>query len=88
MQDYFHYNVSAVMNITDIDDKLIARAQENGNTSSTRELAKFWEADFKQDMLSLNVRYVCDVFCLSLLFDVIFLLSVLMLCIQIVLFRP
>ena len=55
VQDYFGYSVNTVMNITDIDDKLILRAKEN-NQQSVLQLAKHFENDFKNDMLALNVR--------------------------------
>ena len=29
LQDYFGYNITAVMNVTDVDDKIIARARRN-----------------------------------------------------------
>ncbi|CAM9604271.1 unnamed protein product [Chrysoparadoxa australica] len=54
MTDYFGYNVVLVMNITDIDDKIILRANERG--IPFRELASHFEADFLGDMKALGVR--------------------------------
>ena len=45
----------AVMGMTDIDDKIIARALERG--AGVRELARHYEADFMRDMDRLGV---CD----------------------------
>ncbi|TMW68746.1 hypothetical protein Poli38472_006214 [Pythium oligandrum] len=88
LEDYFGYEVELVMNITDIDDKIIIRAAENGwvdahpgqelpankeertqvvmqwaseqpaeeNMRRTKELAKFWEKSFLDDMQLLNIK--------------------------------
>lgn len=44
MSRYFGYEIFQVMNITDIEDKIIKRAQEEGK--STKEVTQFWERDF------------------------------------------
>lgn len=41
---YFGYEVFQVMNITDIEDKIIKRAQEENKTA--KEVTEFWEKDF------------------------------------------
>lgn len=88
MEDYFGFEVELVMNITDIDDKIIIRAAENGwleahagqelpkdkdartkavmqwaseqpaedNMRRTKELSKFWEKSFLDDMALLNIK--------------------------------
>ena len=53
MTDYFGYNVKMCMNITDIDDKIIQRSNEQKKEFS--EFARFWETEFFKDMESLNV---------------------------------
>jgi cysteinyl-tRNA synthetase len=50
---YRKYNVKYVQNVTDIDDKIIARANQQGK--STRELADRYIASFREDMEKLNV---------------------------------
>ncbi|CAN0166475.1 unnamed protein product [Ectocarpus sp. 6 AP-2014] len=54
MTDFFGYDVSLCMNITDIDDKIITRANEGGQ--NYRELAAHFEEDYMQDMALLGVR--------------------------------
>lgn len=54
MRDYFHYNINLVMNITDIDDKIIMRSIERNQPFN--EFARHWENDFLNDMASLNVE--------------------------------
>ncbi|KAG5181938.1 Cysteinyl-tRNA synthetase [Tribonema minus] len=54
MADYFNYNVVLVMNITDIDDKIILRA--NQRNLNFRDLASHFEADYMEDMKALGVR--------------------------------
>lgn len=88
MEDYFGFEVELVMNITDIDDKIIIRAAENGwleahagqdlptdkdartkavmqwaseqpaeeNMRRTKELSKYWEKSFLDDMASLGIK--------------------------------
>lgn len=53
LTDYFHYDVHLVINITDIDDKIIKRSEEENVEFSA--LAKKWELDFWEDMKNLNV---------------------------------
>ena len=48
------YNVRYVQNFTDVDDKLIARAQRLGCT--VKELAERYIAEYLADMQALNVR--------------------------------
>lgn len=54
LSDYFGYNVLVQMNVTDIDDKIIKRANERN--ISFDSLAKEFELEFMEDMDSLNVR--------------------------------
>jgi cysteinyl-tRNA synthetase len=51
--DYFGYHVTLIMNITDIDDKIIERAAEEGIDHSA--LSKRWESAFHTDMKDLGV---------------------------------
>ncbi|SBT50655.1 cysteine--tRNA ligase, putative (CysRS) [Plasmodium ovale wallikeri] len=51
--NYFNYDVFMVINITDIDDKIIKRSEEE--KISFNELARKWEYEFWDDMKSLNV---------------------------------
>lgn len=53
LTDYFNYDVRMVINITDIDDKIIKRSVEEGVSFSA--LARKWELDFWEDMQNLNV---------------------------------
>lgn len=53
LSDYFRYNVDLVMNITDLDDKIIQRAAENGQTCE--ELSRHFELEFHEDMQALGV---------------------------------
>ena len=53
MTDYFGYNVKLVMNITDIDDKIIRKAIEEN--ISFEELSRRYETEFFDDMRRLNV---------------------------------
>lgn len=53
LTNYFNYDVHLVINITDIDDKIIKRSEEEKVEFS--ELAKKWELDFWEDMKNLNV---------------------------------
>ena len=50
---YFGYDVTLVMNITDLDDKIIKRANEQNIPCS--ELSQKFEAEFHDDMQNLNV---------------------------------
>eukprot|EP00366_Plasmodium_knowlesi_P001296 XP_002258793.1 cysteine--trna ligase, putative [Plasmodium knowlesi strain H] len=51
--NYFKYDVFMVINITDIDDKIIKRSEEE--KVSFTELARKWELEFWEDMKKLNV---------------------------------
>ncbi|GAB66089.1 cysteine -tRNA ligase [Plasmodium cynomolgi strain B] len=51
--NYFKYDVFMVINITDIDDKIIKRSEEEKVTFT--ELARKWEYEFWEDMKKLNV---------------------------------
>ena len=42
------------MNITDIDDKIIKKANENGQQFN--EVSRFFETEFLEDMKNLNVE--------------------------------
>ena len=53
--NYFHYDVNLCMNITDIDDKIIKRSNEEKKNFA--EFAKYWEDSFFKDMRALNVMY-------------------------------
>lgn len=53
MTDYFGYNVKLVMNITDVDDKIIRKSQEQ-NCEFT-EISRKYENEFMEDMKRLNV---------------------------------
>ncbi|KAF7458533.1 cysteine-tRNA synthetase (CysRS) [Cryptosporidium felis] len=52
--DYFGYDVYLVMNITDIDDKIIKRSNEQ-KRGNFLELAREYELEFLNDMKELNV---------------------------------
>lgn len=52
--EYRGYKVRYVQNVTDIDDKLIKRANESGST--VKELADRFTASYFEDMDALNVR--------------------------------
>lgn len=54
LRDYFNYSITLVMNITDIDDKIINKANEEGK--DFKEVAKYWENEFLNDMKQLNVE--------------------------------
>lgn len=54
VEGYFRYDMFVVMNITDIDDKIIIKAREEGKDFT--EVAAYWEEDFLADMAALNVR--------------------------------
>lgn len=55
LSNYFNYDVNLCMNITDIDDKIIKRSNEE--KKNFNEFARHWENVFFQDMRSLNVMY-------------------------------
>ncbi len=50
------YEVAYVQNITDVDDKIIARARELGKTP--QELAKTFEVEYLKDMKTLGIESV------------------------------
>ena len=54
MTDYFGYNVKMCMNITDIDDKIIIRANERGIKFD--EISRNMENEFMKDCEALNIR--------------------------------
>lgn len=51
---YLKYDVLFVMNITDIDDKIINRSNELQEDFTT--FARKWEKDYFEDMKNLNVE--------------------------------
>lgn len=53
MTEYFGYDLNFVMNITNIDDKIIVRAAESGITC--KELTDKYEKEFFDDMEKLGV---------------------------------
>lgn len=53
LRKYFHINLVTAMNITDIDDKIIRRAQENGEL--WQDLASRYETEFWDDLRKLSV---------------------------------
>jgi cysteinyl-tRNA synthetase len=53
-EDYLGYHVTQVLNITDIDDKIVKRAKDEGKT--IEEVAKKWEKEFLDDMKVLGVK--------------------------------
>ena len=55
LNNYFHYDVNLCMNITDIDDKIIQKSNEQKRNFS--EFAKYWENKFFKDMEALNIMY-------------------------------
>ncbi|EZG57002.1 cysteinyl-tRNA synthetase [Gregarina niphandrodes] len=54
MEDYFGYNVNMCMNVTDIDDKIIARARELHIPPN--QLARYYENDFWRNLQALNCK--------------------------------
>jgi cysteinyl-tRNA synthetase len=54
LSDYFNYDVVMQMNVTDVDDKIIMRANERG--IGFDELSREFEQEFLEDMTALNVR--------------------------------
>lgn len=53
LQDYFGYQVTLIMNVTDIDDKIIDRSIERN--MHHLELSRHYEQEFHRDMHNLNV---------------------------------
>lgn len=64
LRDYFNYDVQFVMNITDIDDKIIKRfwcflciiPRSNERNIPFTELARKYEKEFLEDMKTLGCR--------------------------------
>ena len=54
MRDHFGYNVKMAMNITDIDDKIIRKANETGRQFG--DIGRQYETEFFTDMKNLNVE--------------------------------
>ena len=54
LTDHFHYDVTLIMNITDIDDKIIDRSNERG--IHHLELSQQFETEFHEDMALLGVN--------------------------------
>lgn len=54
LSGYFGYDVVVQMNVTDIDDKIIKRANER--QIPFHELGRFYETEFMEDMDRLNVK--------------------------------
>jgi len=54
MTDYFGFNVKLCMNITDVDDKIIMRANERNISFS--EISRAMETEFFKDCEALNIR--------------------------------
>lgn len=52
LRGYFDLNVVNVMNITDVDDKIITRAQQEKKSIS--EVSQFYEKEFLEDLNLLN----------------------------------
>lgn len=55
LDEYFGYDVYLVMNITDIDDKIIKRSNEE-KRANFLELAREFEFEFFNDMKALNIK--------------------------------
>ena len=53
LTSHFGYDVNLVMNITDLDDKIIERSNEQNITCT--ELSRRFEAEFHEDMVALGV---------------------------------
>jgi len=54
MTDYFGYDVRQVMNITDIDDKIIRKSNETGQ--HFLEISRHFENEFIQDLRALGCQ--------------------------------
>ena len=54
LSDYFGYDVVVQMNVTDIDDKIIKKANERG--MPFEEVSRHFEKEFMGDMEALNIR--------------------------------
>ncbi|CAN0158729.1 unnamed protein product, partial [Hapterophycus canaliculatus] len=58
LTDYFRYDVTYALGITDVDDKIIARARERDllEWPKIAEMAMYFERQFMEDMSELGVR--------------------------------
>lgn len=58
LEQYFGYNVIYVMNITNIDDKILARARELGDdfNKGFHTIIERYEREFFEDMDALNIK--------------------------------
>ena len=59
LQDYFKVSVNFALGITDVDDKIIARAKETGLGSTWQQMTSYarpFELRFFADMDALNIR--------------------------------
>jgi len=54
MRDYMNYDINFVMNVTDIDDKIIKKS--NAEQKPFTEVARHFENSFMDDMKALNVE--------------------------------
>lgn len=54
LEEYFGYEIIFVINITDVDDKIIKRSREEN--IPFKELASKWEQAFLEDMEALDVK--------------------------------
>ncbi len=54
LQEYFGYQVCLIMNVTDLDDKIIERSREQG--VHHLELSQQYEQEFHEDMQSLGIQ--------------------------------
>jgi cysteinyl-tRNA synthetase len=55
--DYFGYNICLTMNITDVDDKIINKANElYQNQNEWKTISSIYEKSFVDDMLKLNIN--------------------------------
>jgi cysteinyl-tRNA synthetase len=59
LTSYFGYDVYMCMNITDIDDKIILKSNEQGIEFT--QFARQWEDEFFKDMRNLNVLYPSNI---------------------------
>lgn len=55
LRDYFGYHVNFVMNITDVDNKIINGAREAGD-NDIYAYSRKWEKSFFNDMKSLGIE--------------------------------
>lgn len=54
METYFNYDVRMIMNVTDIDDKIILRSRELGEEFTA--FARKWEIAFFEDMKAIGIK--------------------------------